>query len=122
MNRYIRTQPTVGRRNIHYYVIPGLQPPPTQTASSIMRVISGITGVSVECMQSKTRERRAVYSRQLAMCYLRSHAHLSLKSIGNYLGGRDHATILHGISKISELSDVYPEVRRDIERINEVLN
>jgi chromosomal replication initiator protein len=36
----------------------------------------------------------------------------SLRSIGDYLGGRDHATVMHAIERIRESLSLEPEVRQ----------
>ncbi len=44
-----------------------------------------------------------VFPRQVAMYLARKMTLLSLKSIGNYFGNRDHATVKHAVEKIEAL-------------------
>ena len=49
------------------------------------------------------RNARLVKARQIAMYILKKDLDLSLVEIGNILGGRDHTTIMHGVTKIERL-------------------
>ena len=42
-----------------------------------------------------TRKRDMVYKRMYAAVFLRLNTTFNLKTIGSYVGGKDHATILH---------------------------
>lgn len=62
--------------------------------------------VCYEDLQSKTRKREIVEARQIChwmiknkVCYNR----LSLDAIGQMIGGRDHATVLHSVKTINNL-------------------
>lgn len=54
-------------------------------------------GVTLEDLKGPERSRRCVYPRHAAMWEMAKQAHLSLPMIGDFLGKRDHTTILHGI-------------------------
>jgi len=45
----------------------------------------------------KSRKQDIVYQRYAAMKYLRKNTTLSLTSIGRYIAGLDHATVLNGL-------------------------
>jgi len=56
------------------------------------------------------------------MYLLRAEAGCSTPRIGDYLGGRDHSTIIHGIDKITEeirIENV--QIRKDIAAIRNIL-
>ena len=62
--------------------------------------------VCYEDLQSKTRKREIVEARQIChwmiknkVCYNR----LSLDAIGQMIGGRDHATVLHSVKQVDNL-------------------
>ena len=58
----------------------------------------GITNLEIA---SQKKNKEIVFPRQLAMYLCRNMTDVPLKTIGEYLGGRDHTTIMHGIEKIS---------------------
>jgi chromosomal replication initiator protein len=53
-------------------------------------------------LRGSTRQARVVRARGLAILLARRLTQLSLNSIGEYFGGRDHSTILHAARKIEE--------------------
>ena len=55
------------------------------------------------------------------MYLLREEARRPLTEIGRALGGRDHATVLHGYSKISKELALLPETREDVECLRRIL-
>ena len=75
--------------------------------------------ISPETIVSKTRKREIVQARQIAMYLVRNLTKTSLTSIGSQMGGKDHATVLHACSTVSDLIDTDRNIRRyvaDLER------
>ncbi|MCR4917881.1 MAG: AAA family ATPase [Alphaproteobacteria bacterium] len=60
-------------------------------------------GVSYDAVCGNGRSRSLVLARQMMMVVLKSVTGLSLTQIGDYVGGRDHATVLYGIERIEKL-------------------
>ena len=85
--------------------------------SVILDAVALITGISVDALTSKRRERQVAYARHLAMYLLRDLAQQSYAQIGRLLGGRDHTTVLHGYRRVSEMLESDPDVRRDLTEI-----
>ena len=59
-------------------------------------------GVSYEAVCGNGRSRNLVLARQTMMVVLKNATGLSLAEIGNYVGGRDHATVLYAIRQIEK--------------------
>ena len=57
-------------------------------------------GVSVDDLTGPDRKQPIVRYRQELMLLLRQNTDLSLTQIGARLGGRDHTTVLHGLSVV----------------------
>ena len=51
-------------------------------------------------MISSRKSKEIAYPRQIAMYLCKKLTEKSLKYVGNYLGKRDHTTVLHGAKKI----------------------
>lgn len=51
-------------------------------------------------LKSTDKSKRIAYPRQIAMYLMKELTDASLVQIGEFFGGRDHSTILHGIKKI----------------------
>ena len=54
-------------------------------------------------LKGAKRDARLVRARQVCMFVLKKHVGLTYKEIGNFLGGRDHTTIIYGVEKIENL-------------------
>ncbi len=59
-------------------------------------------GVSYDAVCGSGRSRNLVMARQTMMVVLKNATGLSLSEIGNYVGGRDHATVLYAIRQIEK--------------------
>lgn len=71
----------------------------------IQQYVADECGVNVSDLRSKKRTKTIAYPRHIAMFLARKHTHHSLPEIGNFFGGRSHATVMHACSKIQELID-----------------
>ena len=60
-------------------------------------------GVSYDAVCGSGRARSLVLARQMMMVVLKNVTDLSLTEIGEYVGGRDHATVMYGIDRIEKL-------------------
>lgn len=73
----------------------------------MVRVIAAATcdhyGANLIDIVSVRKTTEIVFPRQVAMYLARKMTLLSLKSIGNYFGNRDHATVKHAVEKIEAL-------------------
>ena len=58
-------------------------------------------GLTPADLTGRRRTADIARARQIAMYLLREENGLSLPSIGEYLGGRDHSTVSHGVEKIA---------------------
>lgn len=75
------------------------------TIDYIQRVVSDYFQISIEELQSKTRKRHVVQARQLAMFFSKKYTKTSLASIGDQIGKRDHATVLHACKTVDDLNE-----------------
>lgn len=71
------------------------------TPELIMDIVSEHFGISVADLKSNKRNADISNPRQIVMYLCRSMTTVPLKSIGIYLGGKDHSTINHGVNKIA---------------------
>ena len=75
--------------------------------------------ITPDLIVSKTRKREIVQARQITMYLVRNLTKASLASIGSQMGGKDHATVLHACSTVSDLIDTDRNIRKyvaDLER------
>lgn len=56
-------------------------------------------------IKSAKRDASLVRARQIAMYVLKKDLGLTFVEIGNILGGRDHTTVMHGVTKVEKMID-----------------
>ena len=87
----------------------------------IQKVVSEYFQMDVATLQSKTRRRHIVQARQLAMYFAKKFTKASLASIGNQIGKRDHATVLHACKTVDNLSFTDKQFRKYVEDLSQKL-
>jgi chromosomal replication initiator protein len=70
-------------------------------------------------LTSKNRNKDVSFVRQVAMFLMKDLTEKSLREIGNYLGGRDHSTVLHAIEKIKTQLQVDKFLETKVENIKQ---
>ena len=79
----------------------------------------GITNIEIA---SQKKNKEIVFPRQIAMYLCRTMTEAPLKNIGEYLGGRDHTTIMHGIDKISTELRTNEQLKSTIETLRKKIS
>ncbi len=75
------------------------QPPPL-TVEKIIDEVAHTRGVTSDDIRSSKRNSNISIARQIAIYAVREITSLSMKSIGDEFGGRDHSTIVYAINQI----------------------
>lgn len=70
----------------------------------LLRMPHGIKGA---------RKTEVVYARMMAMVLISKHTGLSLKTIGEEFGGRDHTTVINAKKTIPDLCDTIYQVKKE---------
>ena len=81
----------------------------------VKTIVSNYFNISARELSSSSRKQELVYARMVTIYLLRTVLSLPLKRIGEYLGGRDHATIAHAVDKITNSINQDQLVKQDIE-------
>ena len=77
------------------------QPPPL-TVEKIIDEVAHTYGVTSDEIRSSKRSANISNARQIAIYAVREITNLSMKTIGEEFGGRDHSTIVYAISQIEK--------------------
>ena len=85
------------------------------TPELIIQVVSDHFGITPADVISQKRTKDIVYPRQIIMYLCRTLTDTPLKAIGAILGGKDHASVNHGVKKIEN------ELKTD-EALNNTVN
>ncbi|HOE04573.1 MAG TPA: chromosomal replication initiator protein DnaA [Bacteroidales bacterium] len=87
----------------------------------IQKVVCNYFGMPVEAISSQTRKREIVQARQIAMFFAKNMTKNSLAAIGSYIGGKDHATVLHACKTVNNLIETDKKFKLDVEEIEKRL-
>ena len=68
----------------------------------ILHVVAEHFNIDPNDILSNKRSAKFSKPRQICMYLCREYTDIALKNIGEFLGGRDHSTIMHGISKVEK--------------------
>jgi chromosomal replication initiator protein len=72
---------------------------------AIKNITANHFGIEVSLLDAKTRKREVVIARQTAMVIIKEITDMSLKSIGFIFGNRDHSTVIHALTAVSDMID-----------------
>ena len=92
------------------------------TPSLIIEVVTEHFGVTKEDITSKKRNSEFVLPRQIVMYLCRDLIDISFISIGKLLGKKDHTTVMHGVTKITEELKTNEELKNKIDIIKKKIN
>ena len=92
------------------------------TPELIIQIVAEHFGLTPQDIASQKRTKEIVYPRQIAMYLCRDMLATPLQTIGSFLGGRDHTTIIHGADKISSDLKKDETLRNTIEILKKKIN
>jgi chromosomal replication initiator protein len=95
--------------------------PKVQTVERIRDTVCEYFSLTVDAISTKSRKRELVQARQIAMYLSKQMTNNSLASIGNLIGQRDHATVLHACKIVSDLMEFDKSFRENVKEIEERL-
>ena len=87
------------------------------TIDSIIDTVCRHFEIDTSAIHTKSRKREVVQVRQIAMYLAKKHTDSSSSKIGQLIGGKDHATVLHACKIVKELCEVDKTFRADLENI-----
>ena len=92
------------------------------TIDGVQRVVCDYFNITRDDLLSKTRKRQIVQARQIAMYMSRNLiSNCSLSTIGAEIGGKDHATVLHACTTVSDLMSTDKTFRQYVTDIEKLL-
>lgn len=91
------------------------------SSTLVMQVVAQFFNIKVSDLTSDKRSNSIAKPRQIAMYLCREVADMSFSAIGNDFGGRDHSTVLHAYSKISDEYNNNPDTKDLIDDIKKAL-
>ena len=91
---------------------------PSIHPDDVIRVVSDYFNIKPTQLKGVRREASLVRARHICMYILKEQLRSTLVDIGNLLGGRDHTTIMHGVTKVRALIESNPLMQQELSQIN----
>ena len=88
------------------------------TIDDIIKTVSSYYGVEANAINTRSRKREVVLVRQVAMYLAKKYLDMSTSKIGQYVGNRDHATVLHACKTVTNLADTDKQFRNELNEID----
>lgn len=91
------------------------------TCEAILQQVVAAFSIDMKSINSKSRKREIVWARQAAMSLCKKYTTQSVSRIGQIVGGRDHATVLHALKNVDDLLETEVEFREMYKKVEEKL-
>ena len=91
------------------------------TADQVLQAVADYTGVDVEAMMGKKRDKSTSEARRMAMYLLREDAHLTSNRVGKALGGKDHSTVLYAQKRFEQLLETDTSLRGQLSSVRDIM-
>jgi chromosomal replication initiator protein len=89
--------------------------------NQILNAVCTYYAIKSSEIKGKKRNKELVLPRQVAMYLIKDMTNTPFMSIGDFLGGRDHTTVMHGVDKISTEIEVQTKLRQDISNVKQMV-
>jgi len=100
----------------------GVKSSQNPTPQKIIQAVCSYFRMKPEDLTSPSRKSSLVLPRQILMYLMRKELDLPLEQIGQFIGGRDHSTVIYGIEKIEKEISQNQIRRDDLFRIKSFIN
>lgn len=89
--------------------------------NTVLKTVCSYYSVTMQDVKGKRRTQNLVVPRQISMYLMHELTHTPFLTIGEYLGGRDHTTVMHGVRKIEDQLNEDLRVEADVKNIKSLL-
>ncbi len=87
----------------------------------VIKAVAKFYGIKSRDLRSPKRSKDIARARQVAMYLCRTLTSESFPEIGSRFGGRDHATVIHAVNKITAEIEQDPSLREEIQSLKKSL-
>lgn len=115
-----KVPPTI--QNVKNLLKTNAKPKRVIAIKDVVKLISQFYNTDENSIYEKNRKKEVVKPRQVIMYILREDFSISLPTIGEKLGGRDHTTVIHSCEKIREEITRNPMLLEEIGQIRQMFN
>jgi chromosomal replication initiator protein len=96
-------------------------PKDVASVDEILKSISEFSGVTIDLITGKRRDKATAEARRMAMYMLREDAHLTSARVGAALGGKDHSTVLYAQKRFEQLMETDSSVRQHLAAVRDIV-
>jgi chromosomal replication initiator protein len=93
----------------------------TVNIDDVVETVANFFNIETDKIYEKTRKRKIVRPRQIAMFILREDYQFAYPEIGERIGDRDHTTVIHSYKKIKENLETDSDLVQDIHQIRSLI-
>lgn len=87
----------------------------------IAETVADFYSITIDDLIKQSRKKEYVKPRQAAMYIVRKELGTSYPTIGDFFGGRDHTTVMHGVEKVEKAVKSLDMIKQELELITEKL-
>ena len=96
-------------------------PKDVASVDEILKGISEFSGITVDLITGKRRDKATAEARRMAMYMLREDTHLTSTRVGEALGGKDHSTVLYAQKRFEKLLATDSLVRQNLATVRDII-
>lgn len=85
----------------------------------ILKCVAKHFSIGTHDLRAKTRQKDIATARQIAFYLMKKHTISSLQTIGSYIGGRDHSTVIHAVMRIEAQLEANTALQHKIKMIEQ---
>ncbi len=108
--------------NIKSFIKNNIKQKPIINFRDVVSKVCEYFDVNEKEINTKSRKREVVTTRQIIMYILREHLDYSYSLIGKKLGNKDHTTVMHACEKIMHNLETDNKLQQDFDHIKRLLN
>lgn len=83
-------------------------------ARTVLNTICSYYELPIKLIKGDKRDRPIARPRQILMYLLKKHSGMTLDEIADFLGGRDHTTVMHGVRNVESLLSTNERVEKEV--------
>ncbi len=89
--------------------------------NQILNAVCTYYSIKSSEIKGKRRNKELVLPRQVAMYLIKELTNTPFMSIGDFLGGRDHTTVMHGVDKIETEMGTKIKLKQDVNNVKQLV-
>ena len=86
---------------------------PTKNFDTLVEIVAEYYNIAIADLKSDSRKKEITTARQLLMYIAKQHFNWTLEKIGDYFGGKDHATAIYAIKNITKKLKLDAQIQHD---------